>query len=163
MPENIIIYLDFDGVLHPCDVSIVGKTPVLLTPDLNLFCWSPILESLINEYDPTNTKIKIVLSTSWVSLWGLEHAVSYLPDNLRNRVIGKTKKVGRTRAVEVIMHAIDNKFENWFALDDLFSGEQDWPEDQAEHIVLCDPDLGLSDAKVTQLLRKLLSDHCKCI
>lgn len=156
MSENIIIYLDFDGVLHPCDVSIVGKTPVLLTPGFSLFCWAPILESLIDEYDPTGTKVQIVLSTSWVSLWGLQQAASYLPDSLRNRVIGKTKKVGRTRAFEVIMHAEDNKFENWFALDDLFSGEQCWPDEHAERIVLCDPDLGLSDAKVTQLLRKVL-------
>lgn len=157
MSENIIIYLDFDGVLHPCDVTIVGKTPVLLTPDFSLFCWAPILELLIEEYDPTGNKIKIVLSTSWVNIWGLDQAASYLPNSLRQRVIGKTKKVGRTRALEIVMHAKDNNFDHWFALDDLFAGEQDWPEEHADRIVLCDSDRGLSDTKVTQLLRTALT------
>ena len=85
----MILFLDFDGVLHPSDVFLIANEPVLIhpkEPDLKLFCWAPILESILDELDPSG-EVKIILSTTWVVKLGLERARSYLPKSLLNRVI----------------------------------------------------------------------------
>jgi len=140
----VILYLDFDGVLHPSDVWLVDDKPVLQWPDdpaLTLFCWAPILESILDDYDSAGL-IKIILSTTFGQRFGLQVASDYLPDSLKGRVIGKTTHSDRPRGVQVAQHAKYHiKNQAWLAIDDV---AHLWPVEHLDKLVQCDPDRGLS-------------------
>jgi hypothetical protein len=81
-----IIYLDFDGVLHPAGIRRHYETGELSCDDgLPLFRWLPILGNLIGAHN-----VSIVLSTSWVFTFGFEQTMRYLPPSIANRVVGAT-------------------------------------------------------------------------
>ncbi|OIQ81936.1 hypothetical protein GALL_362870 [mine drainage metagenome] len=139
-----VLYLDFDGVLHPSDVWMIGNQPTLQYPDnpnLTLFCWAPILETILDDIDPARL-INIVLSTTWGQKFGLQKASEYLPGSLKSRVIGKTSHSDRPRGVQVAQHAKYHiKSQPWLALDDM---AQMWPTEHLDKLVQCDPARGLS-------------------
>jgi hypothetical protein len=139
-----ILYLDFDGVLHPADVWMIGNQPVLQWPydsSLELFCWAPILESMLNNFDP-HGRIKIVISSTWGQKFGLQKASEYLPESLRSRVVGKTSHSDKPRGVEVAQHARYHiKNQAWLAIDDVVNM---WPIEHLDKLVQCDSDRGLS-------------------
>ena len=81
----MILFLDFDGVLHPDAVFLEKRRPVLRA-DGNLFMWVPHLISAIEPYP----EVQIVLSTSWVRARGFSRAKKALPKPLRDRIIGST-------------------------------------------------------------------------
>lgn len=83
----MILFLDYDGVLHSSEVYLVRRQPVLRDePGMTLFQHAPLLiEALASRPD-----IKIVLSTSWVARLGYDRAKGYLPVALQARVIGAT-------------------------------------------------------------------------
>ncbi len=68
------IFLDFDGVLHP-----IGGT-------VAQFEYAPLLVAALEPH-PT---AQIVLSTSWVPVFGLDESKDMLPAELQRRVIGAT-------------------------------------------------------------------------
>jgi hypothetical protein len=82
----VILFLDFDGVLHPNDVYLVDERPVMGNADGHegrdsLFCFAPLLaDALQNRPDVT-----IVLSTSWVPY--LDDDANGWPDDLKHRLI----------------------------------------------------------------------------
>jgi hypothetical protein len=83
-----VLFLDFDGVLHPGDVWYESATRqvTLRTPEHELFESLPILIEAIKPYPV----LKIVLSTSWVRTYGFEQTREFLPTILQARVIGAT-------------------------------------------------------------------------
>ena len=86
MPKNThILFLDFDGVLHPDAVYLSRQGPTLKSEG-TLFMWAPILANLLDDFPI----ISLVLSTSWVRHLGYKRALGYLPIELRERVIGVT-------------------------------------------------------------------------
>lgn len=89
--EKLIIFLDFDGVLHPGHSAFIkrdGSGAEILSPDPTekLFMYAPILSKILHGLDD----VKLVLSTHWVPVFGYEHALQGLPGELRRRVIGAT-------------------------------------------------------------------------
>lgn len=81
----MILFLDFDGVLHP-DAVYLTKRGVELRAEGGLFMWSSLLsDALANHPD-----IRIVLSTSWARQISYDHARKALPLPLRSCVIGAT-------------------------------------------------------------------------
>jgi hypothetical protein len=140
----MILYLDYDGVLHPSNVWLIDDKPILQWPDdpnLALFCWASILESILDDHDPAG-RIKIVLSTSWGQKFGLQVASDYLSDNLKSRVIGKTTHSDRPRGLQISQHAkYDIKQQQWLAIDDV---AHLWPAEHLDKLVRCDPERGLS-------------------
>lgn len=65
----MILFLDFDGVLHPDAAYLYGKTP-RLNADGELFMWANLLvDALADQPD-----VQIVLSTSWVRLLSFKRA-----------------------------------------------------------------------------------------
>ena len=86
-----ILYLDYDGVLHPSDVRITKAEP--LRPriyqngrptDRLLFENAPLLACILEAFP----EVRISLATSWVRILGYEFAVQQLPPALRARVVG---------------------------------------------------------------------------
>ena len=86
--NKLVLYLDFDGVLHHENVmwhSLIG--PYLSAPDgYVLFQHARLLEQLLEPYPA----VSIVLSTSWVRRYGATKAAKNLQPSLRYRVIGAT-------------------------------------------------------------------------
>lgn len=73
-----LLYLDFDGVLHPSEVFHQGGRGPTLAESFaghKLFEHAVTLAKLLASYP----SVRLVLSTSWVLAYGLEAATSYLP------------------------------------------------------------------------------------
>jgi hypothetical protein len=83
-----LLYLDYDGVLHPDDVRTHNGVPYLSAPipGASLFMWVPILEQVLDEH-PT---VRIVLSTSWVRVKSFSYARKRLSKVLQDKVVGAT-------------------------------------------------------------------------
>ncbi|MCF5802354.1 hypothetical protein GIV20_26090 [Pseudomonas tremae] len=154
---NHVLFLDFDGVLHPDAVYLSRKGPTLRA-DGELFMWAPVLVDILEPF-PT---ISLVLSTSWVRQLGFKRAAAFLPLALSERVIGATwhssmakdwpdesKWDGRTRYDQISRYASKAQLSHWLSLDDDPDG---WGATALHRLVACDPDLGLSNLRTQQML-----------
>lgn len=153
-----ILFLDYDGVLHPFDVYATGGggEPELHCDDksLKLFCWAPTLESILDDIDPQGS-IQIVLSTTWAQKTHWTSARNYLPEFLRSRVIGGTHPALVPRGVQIELYVVDYRIPDgcWIAIDD---DDYRWPAQHLDKLVICNPDVGLSNEKTQQELRQKL-------
>lgn len=129
-----IIYLDFDGVLHPS------------TPGENaLFSKAYLLEPIVE-----NSNASIVISSSWRFTHTLENLKAKLPSFLASRVIDTTGHpiIGKhARYQEVSSHAYKNNFSRWRALDDSY---WEFPSNCKE-LIRCNPNSGISTKEIMQL------------
>ncbi len=158
----MILFLDFDGVLHP-DAVYLRLGEIELRAPGELFMWSSVLIEALAEHPD----IRIVLSTSWARELGYHKARKALPEKLRERVIGATwhSAMGRgwpdyipwddqTRFQQIATYL--NRLPEpmpWLAIDDDAAG---WPETQWEHLIQTEPMRGLSASEVRdELVGKL--------
>jgi hypothetical protein len=130
-----VLYLDFDGVLHPADVRVSASEPkrprVYNGGSTNhpLLEHAPLLERILAPF----ADVKIVLSTSWVRVLGYEYTMQQLPAALRERVVGTVwqgellQHPPRTRYDAIQSDANNRGVTRWLALDDDTEG---WPEEQ---------------------------------
>lgn len=162
--RSIILYLDFDGVLHHDDVWIdLHNRPYLRGPGV-LFEYADRLTQVLAPYP----QLKIVLSTSWVRVKRFSYAVNRLPVDLRRRVIGATWHsrfklddelvdwwlYTATRYDQIFRDVRRRQPLRWLALDDDGDG---WPDGASAHLVRCDPNLGLSEPRVRSELEDRLA------
>lgn len=157
-----ILFLDYDGVLHPGDVYLIRREPVLRAEgNVSLFGYASILEQALAD----QPDIRIVLSTSWVPQLGFDRAKGYLPAAIRERVIGATwhRHAGIMRNdwlrfirfLQIDAYVHRHQLTNWLAIDDDAVG---WPVPLRHHLVHCeDPYLGLSNPSVLARLKAALS------
>jgi hypothetical protein len=149
-----VLYLDFDGILHPADVRVAREEP--LHPrvyvrdqptDEPLFRYMSLLELLLAPYP----ELKIVLTTSWVRALGYEFA-------LQERVIGAATYPAPTRFASIEIDAESRGLTRWLALDDDVCG---WPEER-RHLVVAptNPVLGLAQPGVAAELATMLEALC---
>lgn len=159
---KLILFLDFDGVLHPDAVYLTRNGP-LLRGEGELFMWAGLLEEVLADL----TGVSIVLSTSWVRHQGFSKAKKRLPPELRQRVIGSTwhssmeKEMSEmvwwdqaTRHAQISRFLARSRITQWVALDDDSRG---WDPQHTEKLVLTDAEVGISDLAVIQELRRKLS------
>lgn len=155
-----VLYLDFDGVLHPADVWLEpGRTMRLgdLSEGHALFEHAQLLADLLEPHDD----VRVVLSTSWVSGLGFDRAHAELPEALSKKVIGATfdpaihgKGFGDiARGYQVQGDAKKRRLTDWVALDD---DVRDWPEEDVERLIQTDPVLGLGAPLAQKRLRAWL-------
>lgn len=154
----MILFLDFDGVLHPDNVRLAqygyGEplVPELLEPGYELFCWADTLAMIMDDEDPQG-RVKIALSTSWVNHF--RFVAEYLPAPLRDRVVGEMKHGNHPRGVLVARHVELKGLDRWIAIDD---DCHDWLAEHLERLVRCEGKVGLSDLAVQENLRGKLRD-----
>ena len=151
--KTMILFLDFDGVLHSSEVYLVRRQPELRAAEgMSLFQHTPILIEVL----ATLPDIKIVLSTSWVARLGFDRAKAYLPEALQTRVIGATwhRHAGLlkndwfllSRYVQIESYVRRHRLTHWLAIDDDAEG---WPAMERHHLVHCkNPQIGISDEVV---------------
>lgn len=160
----MLLYLDYDGVLHPDEVYLDAHNRVYLRGEGKLFEHAALLEALLAPYP----MLKIVLSTSWVRLKGFDRARGRLPQGLRERVIGATWHsrflrddhmrdwwVNQSSRYEQIRHdVVRRRPDDWMALDD---DEQGWPLPEARRLVACDPMRGLGKWQTREAFERRLA------
>jgi hypothetical protein len=164
------LFLDFDGVLHPDDVYLVGGRPVLKAPGA-LLMWAPLLETALTAHPA----VRIVLSTSWARWRGYARARRALPQQLRERVIGATwhSAMGRsdggpntshwahhqtwwdraTRYAQIRRYVSQAGVRHWVAIDDDVYG---WADHERHRLVATLPETGLAGAGVLDRLGLVL-------
>lgn len=149
------LYLDFDGVLHPDEVYITKHREPELDWAGSLFMWeSRLLAELVEHPD-----VQVILSTNWVSHFGLARTAGYPCEGLRSRVIGTSTPERRrrpreywSRAQEVEQHVRKHKPDDWIIVDD--DRWCEWSEAPRHRLVLCESNKAL--------VTKRHSSSCAC-
>ena len=148
----MIIFLDFDGVLHPDAVYSPRNKPLELRAPGELFMHAPVLIEALAYYP----EAEIVLSTSWVRVLGYERTLKKMPLKLAERVTGATWHKHMVidgqdpfswmnRYEQIESHVKRNGIKKWLAIDDLHSGSElnQWPEKCRHLLVLTEESNGL--------------------
>ena len=158
----MVIYLDYDGVLHDDAVYTSPRHGIYIaTPGCELFEWAHILEELLTPWP----QVQIVLSTSWVRERSYNYAKGRLPASLAARVIGATfhnrlmqkPEFDRlSRGAQVLADVNRRRPGAWFALD---NDPEGWPDVVLDRLVLTHDRLGLSEARVQAEIRVLLNEE----
>jgi hypothetical protein len=161
MSGERVIALDADGVLHPADVRLAPAKLPVFGPGLeghHLFENAGLLADMLKPHPD----VRIILSTSWVQVFGYEPTLTMLPQELRARVIGSCFDPQRHgpgyaqmgRGYQVLEEVRRRGLTQWVALDD---DTRDWPREAAANLIATDPVLGIS-GPCREHLRRWLSD-----
>jgi HAD domain in Swiss Army Knife RNA repair proteins len=162
----MILFLDFDGVLHP-DAAFLVKGRPMLKAEGELMMWAPLLENALAGFPEAH----IVLSTSWARQLSFSRARRWLPEALNARVIGSTwhsamsfKSEGfsslatwwdeATRYQQIKRYALRAGLADWVAIDDQPDG---WGAGDLDKLVHTNGETGLSDPLALALLAKRLA------
>lgn len=148
----MIVFLDFDGVLHPEPCPDTGR----------LFENAPRLAQALEDFP----QAALVLSTAWRHSRSYAQLLEPLPAPLRERIIGSTPTFGDFatsaglipyRRQAECMHWMQKsglQDEAWLALDDRPSGFIPY----CENLIACHPKYGF-DGTVSARLRSALQRH----
>lgn len=154
----VVLYLDFDGVLHHENVWWHPRRGAYLPePGYRLFEHMALLEEALSPFPD----VGVVLSTSWVRVRRFSRAAKRLTPTLRERVIGATyhTRMNRnsfesmSRGAQILEDVSRRKPAGWLALDD---DDEGWPPEYRQHLIHCDSALGISAPGVLEALRKHL-------
>lgn len=161
-----LIYLDFDGVLHPEGVRLPNPNrPKQLVPPQKVAGWTRGLlgwSALLNEALTPYPDVRIVLSTAWVQALSFHGARSYLPGSLKKRTIGATFH-SRMNQLEFMRLSRGEQVEQdlerrgaraWVAIDDNQVG---WSVAAQGHLVHPDPAHGLGRSDTYLQLKAVLA------
>lgn len=145
----MILFLDFDGVLHSCDAG-----------DDALFVSVPYLWQILRR----RPEIEVVFSTSWKRLHSVDVLTTFVTrggaEDLRSRFIGATpdRVVEKEAYVAGPVHAREKECQiwikgntpgrSWLALDDQASGFAS----NTGHLYLVDGMTGLTQADVEAIV-----------
>jgi hypothetical protein len=174
----MILFLDYDGVLHPSEVFRNPKTGLIFLDreftrgGHSMFEHGDLLGKLLDE---SCVDVNIVLSTSWVRvLKNFSKAKRYLPDSLQKRVIGATWHssmsgelgsrdmysetftfTSMTRCQQIVQHCERNLIadSDWVSIDD---DDTRWSQHLRDNLVHTDKTMGLGKRSTQQeLISKL--------
>lgn len=147
----MILFLDFDGVLHPIPCK-----------NADLLCHIPRLEKVLRDYP----QVQIVISSLWRCEQPIEQLCGWFSEDIRPRVIGITPFISecdertgfilaQTRHAEILEWIEQNKYGGpWVALDDAW---MQFPSPCLQ-LVGCHTEIGF-DAAAEQHLRAYLDAH----
>lgn len=147
------LFLDFDGVLHP-PAAIRGAKPPL-TPAEVLRGWPstfehlPILVQQLQGWED----VAVVVSSSWRMFFDDEQLKEVLLP-VSNWYVGSTGSSYLGRSIAIRRWLELNEITEFAVLDDepaYFDG--DWPT-----LILCNPELGLGEARVQRQLEHWLRE-----
>ncbi len=142
----IVLFLDFDGVLHRRPLGAQGE----------IFERLPALESLLRE--PAYRDVRIVISSSWSAAYPWEIILELFSPDLRERVVDRTPECGiphgESRWAELqVWLATHPEVTRWVAVDD---AREAFPPGMEARVVFTDPRTGLDDRSL-RLLREALN------
>ncbi len=141
---ELLLFLDFDGVLHPHE-------------HYRQACFSclPRLEALLHDYPG----VKIVVTSSWRECFDLSELRRFFSAEIAPRVIGMTPQIDdgkpfrRYREVQLFLAQHSGLQMPWVALDDMaFHYPQPCPQ-----LILCNLRTGFGEEEERKL--RLWCDH----
>lgn len=142
MSSQPLLFLDFDGVLHPVDASI-------------FFTREEHLAKVLSDFPG----VEIIISSAWRKTHSLKNMREFFLTDLRARIVGVTPvfKVGeantmvtpgaRFHEIQRYLAASGDPARPWIALDDDADG---FPAGCAD-LVHCDPKFGFGPGAETRL------------
>lgn len=159
-PGDAILFLDFDGVLHP-DAAFRTSRGIELRAAGKLMMHAGILQGILDEFP----RVRISLSTSWVRMLGYQRARAALPERLQDRTVSATwhsrmKGTARegydlfTRYEQICGAVTRAGITRWIAIDD--DPDFSWPSGDFR-LVRCDPNQGLGSLSTQEELRSKLA------
>ncbi len=155
LPEApVVIFLDFDGVLHAVGEAALDDYGRLI-PNSTLFCWRPLLEQLLEPHP----SVKIVVASDWRCHFDDQNLARLLGPALGPRMIGIVEDYGESRAIEIVDEANRRGIERWLSLDDHASVALARQAGE-ERFIVCHPETGLSALDVQRELRESLAELC---
>ena len=138
--KNKILFLDFDGVLHPsmCDIK-------------KYLSHAPLLAALITEYP-----CQIVISSSWRFQYTLEEIKKMLPKAISQQVIGMTGEAypgayQRYNEIKFYLLVHGKSLADWKALD---VTQNEFPAD-CKNLIICSHLTGLGQKQIQELKKWL--------
>ncbi|MGO4811056.1 HAD domain-containing protein [Cupriavidus sp. 2MCAB6] len=147
-PKRRVLFLDFDGVLHPVS-SLTGFAMRMSLRDAikhgRLFRWTWVLEEILEETD-----VSIVVSSSWRFLLSRTQIFEYLGP-LARRYCGVTNiEMSRWQGIQYAVNQIGLNDDDWLVLDDHAS---QFPYPLPRQLVLCNPESGVWEPRVRERVR----------
>lgn len=144
----MLIFLDFDGVLHPTTARSTAS----------LFSQTAVLELFFRQ--PEYLDCEFVISSTWRVNYNLCELVTHFSFDFQQRMIGTTPilptlgtlKGSREREILAWLHDFGRMNESWIALDDLHG----YFEKYSEHVFFCDGTTGLTLADLPALARHIM-------
>lgn len=142
----MLLFLDFDGVLHP---KGAGQTH---------FTRLPLLESFLRE--PEFSQVQLVISSTWRHAYSMPKLRSFFSPDIGPRIIGGTPHLDEyasdyERGEEIAAWLEDKPDSSWVILDDDAEGFAPRIHDR---VVLCDGSTGLSLKDLERVRQMLLVD-----
>lgn len=134
-----IIFLDFDGVLHPDGIAKFSQLPVL--------------ERFLSEMP----KAEIVVSSTWREDHSLDQLRGFFSPHLRSRIVGVTPSLddgyelgGRQKEIlsYLASEGLSDTSCRWIALDDIAM----FFEDSCRNLVLTDSSTGFTEREGEELI-----------
>jgi hypothetical protein len=141
MSKEKLLFLDFDGVLHPSHFA--GDAP---------FSRAHLLEETLAQFAP-----KIVVSSSWRFTHSLLKLQKSLPTAIGQLIIGATGPaiIGKYPRYQEIQNYLGGYGPaDWRALDD---SHWEFPR-TCEKLIRCNPNTGINDRQVLEL-QQWLGQH----
>lgn len=135
-----LLFLDFDGVLHPTTAT-----------DEQLFCRIPVLKQAL-----AGLECDIVISSSWRNFYRTEELLAHFPQTIRQRIVGFTgaAHIGKwPRFQEIQNYLMTHGNPNWRALDDALL---EFPK-RCKELLFCNPNVGIDIAQANDLTHWLES------
>lgn len=137
---NRVLFLDFDGVLHPS-----GGPPGEALP----FCWvSELAEDLA-----FHTDVGLVVHSSWLDRFGLDEIRDFL-DPLGLQLLGTVASGDKASSILAFLGA-HPEIRQWLVIDDDAS---QFGDGFAGSLLVCDPRTGVANPKTRMRLREWLKN-----
>ena len=134
MGKDKLLFLDFDGVLHP--THFAGETP---------FSRAHLLEETLTQFVP-----KIVISSSWRFTHSFEKLQKILPTQIGSLIVGATSSaiIGKhPRFQEIQSFLAGYGPADWRALDDSY---WEFPS-PCSKLIRCNPNTGVGNKQILEL------------
>lgn len=173
----MLLFLDFDGVLHHENVTLRPCHPAerrhlkpvesrFLTHDGKLAKGEKLFEHADRLADilAPFPRVQIVISSSWREHFRPGKLMSFLPEALASRVIGQTPVYDKfggvgSRLLEVLAYLEGNGLadQSWIALDDQAQLFWDDTENPPDNLIITNACAGITESNVQELIERLQS------
>lgn len=147
MTTPTILFLDFDGVLHPAGGAAADER----------FSRLPLLEALLRE--PEFQQVAVVIASTWREAYSLTSLARYFAEDIRPRIIGVTPTLEDDNDDEFLRYREIRAWLNhhpevqrWAVLDDAVD---EFPPGKRASVVFTRPLVGLQGDGI-EALRRLL-------